>query len=382
MKTQGPVRLADLTNDPTNNPMNSMKQMDATKPMNPMPNHAENPCGLTGFAFAVFAAPDPDMLHRLFLAFGFSRTQRHRQHAIDLYEQGQIVFLLDRRTAGFSAQFSTVHGPSISAMGWRSSQSDLAADAAITRGAQKGAGDLVRADDTPVPAVRGIGDSLIYFVDDRDRWDTLGFVPLSSPDRVPDKGFTHLDHLTNNVPRGELAKWGSFYRDVFGFTEVRYFDIRGVKTGLTSYALRSPDGSFCIPINEGTEKGSQINEYLEEYKGAGIQHLAFLTDDILASLAKLEGTPIQFLDIDDDYYRDVFQRVPNVGEDHAEIQRRNVLVDGDEHGYLLQIFTKNLIGPIFIELIQRRNHLSFGEGNFGALFRSIERDQQRRGYLT
>jgi 4-hydroxyphenylpyruvate dioxygenase len=343
---------------------------------------AENPCGLRGFAFAMFASPDPDALHRLFLAFGFSRTRRHREHAVDLYEQGQIALLIDRRAAGFSAQFSAAHGPSIAAMGWLAERAEDAARVAIERGAQAGAGDLIREDHAPLPAVRGIGDSLIYFVDARDGWDSLGFVPLQAPDRVPEKGFTQIDHLTNNVPRGELLKWGAFYREVFGFREVRYFDIRGVKTGLTSYALRSPDGSFCIPINEGTEKGSQINEYLEEYKGPGIQHLAFLTDDILSSLAKLEGTPIEFLDIDDDYYREVFSRVPNVREDRAEIQRRSVLVDGDEQGYLLQIFTKNLIGPIFIELIQRRNHLSFGEGNFGALFRSIERDQQRRGYLT
>jgi len=359
--------------------------MSATSPASPrseMSPDPKNPCGLRGFAFAVFASPNPDVLHRLFLAFGFSRTHRHREHAVDLYEQGQIYLLLDRRAAGFSARFSAAHGPSISAMGWRAEHSDDAAKMAVAHGAKPGAGDLVRADGSPVPSVCGIGDSLIYFVDSRDSWTSLGFVALADPDRVPAKGFTQMDHLTNNVPRGELAKWGGFYRDVFGFVEVRYFDIRGVKTGLTSYALRSPDGSFCIPINEGTEKGSQINEYLEEYNGPGIQHLAFLTDDILASLAALEGTPIQFLDIDDDYYREIFQRVPNVREDHAEIRRRNVLVDGDDQGYLLQIFTKNLIGPIFIELIQRRNHLSFGEGNFGALFRSIERDQQRRGYLT
>ncbi|MBL9005231.1 MAG: 4-hydroxyphenylpyruvate dioxygenase [Myxococcales bacterium] len=366
----------------TQHPASPPNDMNPTHAIHPMSHLSENPCALRGFAFAVFASPDPDALHRLFLAFGFSRTRRHRTHPVDLYEQGEIFLLLDRGAVGFSATFSAAHGPSISAMGWRAADADEAVRIAVQRGAQPGDGDLYRGSGSQVPSVRGIGDSLIYFVDERDTWEGLGFVPLEHPHRVPDKGFTQMDHLTNNVPRGELSKWGSFYRDVFGFKEVRYFDIRGVKTGLTSYALRSPDGSFCIPINEGTEKGSQINEYLEEYKGPGIQHLAFLTDDILSSLAKLEGTPIQFLDIDDDYYREIFLRVPNVREDHAEIQRRNVLVDGDEHGYLLQIFTKNLIGPIFIELIQRRNHLSFGEGNFGALFRSIERDQQRRGYLT
>jgi len=267
-------------------------------------------------------------------------------------------------------------------MGWTTRDAEAAARTAISRGGFAADGDLRRADGTAIPALRGIGDSLIYLVAATDCWLQLGFIPLEHPDRVESKGFTAIDHLTNNVPRGELATWAAFYRDVFAFTEVRYFDIKGVKTGLHSFALRSPCGTFCIPINEGTETRSQIDEYLEEYRGPGIQHLAFLTDDILHSLRAFEGTPIEFLDIDEDYYRDVFDRVPNVLEDHAELAQRDVLVDGDPDGYLLQIFTKNLIGPIFIELIQRRNHLSFGEGNFSALFRSIERDQQRRGYLT
>ena len=341
-----------------------------------------NPCGLRGISFIALASPDPDALHRLLLAFGFSRTMRHASRAIELYTQGEIHMLVDRSQQGFSARFAAEHGPCITAMGWEVGDAAHAAAEAVRRGGVLGDGDLRRGDGTRLPAIRGIGDSLIYFVDPLDTWLSLGFVPLDRPDRVPSKGFTRIDHLTNNVPRGELARWAAFYRDVFGFTEVRYFDIRGVKTGLHSFALRSPCGTFCIPINEGTETGSQIDEYLEEYKGPGIQHLAFLTDDILGSLRALEGTPIQFLDIDDDYYGEVFDRVPNVREDHVEIARRNVLVDGDADGYLLQIFTKNLIGPIFIELIQRRNHLSFGEGNFGALFRSIERDQERRGVLS
>ena len=334
-----------------------------------------NPCGLRGLAFAMLAAPDPDAIHRLLLAFGFSRTQHHPTRAIDLYEQGSIVMLLDRARSGFAVRFTADHGPCICALGWTTDDADEAAQVASRRGARLADGDL------GLPAVAGIGDSLIYFVDAHDTWAALGFRPCERPDRVASKGFTAIDHLTNNVPRGELARWATFYRDVFAFTEVRYFDIRGVKTGLQSFAMRSPCGTFCIPINEGTESGSQIDEYLEEYRGPGIQHLAFLTTDILGSLRALQGTPIEFLDIDDDYYREVFDRVPNVREDHAELARRDVLVDGDADGYLLQIFTKNLIGPIFIELIQRHNHLSFGEGNFGALFRSIERDQQRRGYL-
>jgi 4-hydroxyphenylpyruvate dioxygenase len=178
-----------------------------------------------------------------------------------------------------------------------------------------------------------------------------------------------------------MATWSEFYKNVFGFVEVRYFDIKGVKTGLTSFALRSPDGSFCIPINEGTDAKSQIDEYLREYNGPGVQHIALQSDDLLGSLETIDKAVVPTLDIDDEYYATVFERVPNVVEDHARIRAHQVLVDGDDEGYLLQIFTKNLVGPIFIELIQRRNHLSFGEGNFGALFRSIERDQERRGVI-
>ncbi|MCA9571987.1 MAG: VOC family protein, partial [Myxococcales bacterium] len=183
-----------------------------------------------------------------------------------------------------------------------------------------------------------------------------------------------------NVPKGGLQAWVDFYQRVFGFTPVRTFDIRGQQTGLTSHALRSPDGSFCIPINEGDESTSQIEEYLREYGGPGIQHLAFLTDDLLDSLDRLDGA-VETLDIDEDYYTHLSERVHGVREDLGRIRAHQVLVDGDDEGYLLQIFTKNLIGPIFFEMIQRRNHASFGEGNFGALFRSIERDQERRGVL-
>lgn len=343
-----------------------------------------NPVGLSGgIDFVEFTSPEPERLHKLFLAFGFSRTMRHGTRAVDLYQQNDITFLINRDAHSFAAEFSKAHGPSICSMGWRVRSAADAHGAAIQRGAKGATGDLVRTDQKAVPAIFGIGESLIYFVEAGSprRWAELGFVPLESPDAVKAKGFLAIDHLTNNVHKGTMARWASFYKDVFGFTEVRYFDIRGAKTGLTSYALRSPDGGFCIPINEADEKKSQINEYLDEYKGPGVQHLAFLTGDILGSLDALDKTGIEFLDMDDPYYDEVFQRVPNVTEDHARIRAKQVLVDGDDEGYLLQIFTRNLIGPIFIELIQRKNHSAFGEGNFGALFRSIERDQMRRGVL-
>jgi 4-hydroxyphenylpyruvate dioxygenase len=343
----------------------------------------DNPLGLEGIDFVEFASPDPEALHRLFVDFGFSRELRHVTRAVDVYVQNDIRFLLNREPSSFGAGFAREHGPSICAMGWRVSDANAAAKAAELRGAQLATGDLC-ALGAAVPAVRGIGGSLVYLIErssDARRWEALGFVPLERPERVPAKGFLAIDHLTNNVERGTMERWKAFYKDVFGFTEVRYFDIKGAKTGLTSFAMRSPCGTFCIPINEADEAKSQINEFIDEYRGPGIQHLAFLTTDILMSLRGLErdGAKLEFLDIEDDYYASVFDRVPNVSEDHAEIQARNVLVDGDAEGYLLQIFTKPICGPIFIELIQRHNHLSFGEGNFGALFRSIERDQARRG---
>lgn len=345
-----------------------------------------NPIGLDGIEFVEFSSPEPEALHKIFTCFGFSRLKEHQDQDLDLYQQGDINFVVNRRAGSFSESFYQAHGPCVPAMGWRVNDAERAHQHAVERGAKDmtEAGDYRFEDGTPVPAIEGIGGSLIYFVNTSAResfYRECGFTDAASPDRIPSKGFEVIDHLTNNVFKGTMAEVAEFYKSVFGFVEIRYFDIRGVKTGLTSFALKSPCGKFSIPINEGTEKKSQINEYLDEYKGPGVQHIAFLTRDILHSLKELEGSPIQTLDIDDQYYQEVFDRVPNVTEDHETIQRYKVLIDGDDDGYLLQIFTKNLIGPIFIELIQRKNHYSFGEGNFGALFRAIERDQEKRGYL-
>jgi len=342
---------------------------------------SDNPIGLDGIEFVEFAGPEPDRLDALFTAFGFSRLKKHRTQDVTYYRQNDIHFLLNREPGSFAENFQGHHGPSIPSMGWRVKDAVAAFTEAVKRGAKPYDGSAGLFD---VPAIYGIGDSLIYFVDRYGSGGTLydtEFTDLDSPFQVDDCGFTAIDHLTNNVFKGTMEKWSEFYKGVFGFTEVRYFDIRGIKTGLTSYALRSPCGKFCIPINEGNEKKSQIEEYLREYKGPGIQHLAFLSDDLLASLDRLSGTDIETLDIDADYYDEVFERVPNVTEEKDRIQKHKVLVDGDEAGYLLQIFTKNIIGPIFIEMIQRKKHMGFGEGNFSALFRSIERDQEKRGVL-
>jgi 4-hydroxyphenylpyruvate dioxygenase len=340
-----------------------------------------NPLGLRGIEFTEFCGPATEALGSLFLEFGFSKLRRHPTRNITYFGQNDIHFLLNAEREGFSADFAKAHGPSVCSMGWRVDDPQAALAEAVRRGARPVAPDVA---DLPYPAIYGIGDSLIYFVMTRQGTGSIyeaDFVALDRPELREPKGFKRIDHLTNNVAAGEMHRWADFYKSIFGFTEVRYFDIQGVKTGLTSYALRSPDGSFCIPINEPKSGKDQISEFIEEYRGPGVQHLAFLTDDILASLDSLAGSRIETLDIDPAYYADVFTRVPGVREDHARIQDHQVLVDGDQDGYLLQIFTRNLIGPIFIEIIQRVDNDGFGEGNFGALFRSIEKDQESRGVI-
>lgn len=343
-----------------------------------------NELEMCGLDFIEFSSPVPNDLEQLFTTFGFSKLKKHAQYNIDYFRQNDIHFFLNRNQTGAAFNFSKLHGPSISAMGWRFKNPTRAYELALEKGAQPAKGDLNFLNGNAVPAISGIGGMLVYFMSEnthKTEFEELGFTQHPAANKVTGKGFLLVDHLTNNVEKGTMQNWADFYKNIFGFTEVRYFDIRGLKTGLTSFALKSPCGKFCIPINEGSESKSQINEYLEEYKGPGVQHLAFLTEDILSSLDSLNGTQIETLDIDDEYYDTIFKKFPQVSEDQQKIRDHNVLVDGDSEGYLLQIFTKNIIGPIFIEIIQRRNHFSFGEGNFGALFRSIERDQMKRGYL-
>ena len=344
----------------------------------------ENPLGLRGIAFIEFASHDPAYVDRVFKGLGFSKLMRHNEKKLFYYRQNDIHFLLNHGETGFERAFAEQHGQSICAMGWRVDNAVQAYAKAIERGALPFNSGKAGVCDFGMPAIYGIGDSIIYFVGEDDEPDMLqreGFVPMESPELVEEKGFLRVDHLTNNVYKGTMAYWADFYKNIFGFTEVRYFDIKGQKTGLTSFALRSPDGSFSIPINEGNESKSQIEEYLRDYRGPGVQHLALLTTDLLSSLDRIEDAGIDMLDIDAEYYEEAFQRVPQVTEDRDHIKRHEVLIDGDAEGYLLQIFTKNLFGPIFFELIQRKNHEAFGEGNFTALFKSIERDQERRGVL-
>lgn len=342
----------------------------------------QNPLGLLGIEFTEFASPDTDFMHQTFIDFGFSMREKVIGKAIYHYQQNDIHFLLNRQRQGFSAEFARRHGPAICSMGWRVEDAHAAYRTALARGA-KAADNCDR--DLPYPAIYGIGDSLIYFIDrfgaDNNIYHT-DFEELAAPVLTQEKGFMAVDHLTNNVHKGTMEHWAKFYQDIFGFTEVRYFDISGVQTALLSYALRSPCGTFCIPINEGKgDDKNQIDEYLKEYNGPGVQHLAFRSRDIVASLDAMVNTGIRTLDIIPEYYDTIFNKVPQVTEDRDRIKQHQILVDGDESGYLLQIFTQNLFGPIFIEIIQRKNNLGFGEGNFQALFESIERDQMRRGVL-
>ncbi len=348
-------------------------------------NQNSNPVGLVGFDFIEFSAPNAAEIEKLFANFGFSKLMKHRSKDIGYFRQQDIHLLINQEPNSVSKKFSDRHGPCASSTGWRVKDAKKALEVALSRGAQKAdAVDYHDEHGNPLPAIMGVGGSLIYFIDqwrEKDRWHKMGFEPIINPELVPEKGFALIDHLTNNVYRGQLEPLANFYKDVFGFTEVRYFDINGRQTGLLSYALRSPCGSFCIPINESKDDKSQIQEYLNEYHGEGIQHIAFLTSNILDTMKQMESSTVGTLDIDDEYYETVFDRVPNVTEDHALLQKYKLLIDGDSEGYLVQIFTKNVIGPIFFEFIQRKNNLGFGEGNFGALFRAMERDQEKRGVL-
>lgn len=347
----------------------------------------ENPLNLRGIEFTEYATPDSDFMEKAFYGFGFSKTKKFKGRDIEYFNQNDIHFLLNKEKQGFSKEFAKSHGPAICSMGWRVDDAAFAFEQAIKRGAKSAENEVNK---LPYPAIFGIGDSLIYFIDkfagSKNNPGSIyesDFEAIETPVLNEDKGFLRVDHLTNNVYQGTMEKWADFYKGVFGFTEVRYFDIKGVKTALISYALQSPCGTFCIPINEGKgSKDNQIDEYLEEYNGPGVQHLAFITDDLVGSLDKLDRDIVDTLHIVPEYYDEIFERVPWVKEDKEKIKEHQILVDSQaENTYLLQIFTKNMFGPIFIEMIQRVNDQGFGEGNFSTLFKSIELNQMERGVL-
>ena len=351
----------------------------------------ENPLGLDGFEFIEFSAPEKGLLEPVFERMGFARIARHRSKDVDLWRQGEINLIANYEPKSPAAYFAAEHGPSACGMAFRVKNARVAYDEAIARGAEP-----VETRTGPMelrlPAIRGIGGAMIYLVDrygDALSIYDIDFDYLPGVDRNPaGAGFKIIDHLTHNVYGGRMAHWGSFYERVFNFREIRYFDIKGEYTGLTSRAMTAPDGKIRIPLNEeGKAGGGQIEEYLRAYNGEGIQHIAFSCDDLPACWDRLKALGTPFAPPPPKTYYDMLEeRLPGHGEPVDELQARGILLDGStEDGdprLLLQIFSQTMIGPVFFEFIQRKKDEGFGEGNFTALFKSIERDQIERGALT
>ncbi|MEE7547282.1 4-hydroxyphenylpyruvate dioxygenase [Xanthomonas sp. Kuri4-1] len=350
----------------------------------------ENPMGIDGFEFVEFAAPAGQgaRLHDYFRRLGFSAVLRHRQRPITVYRQGGVNFLVNEDPDSFAADFAAAHGPSACGFAIRFRKP---ADQVLATVLSNGGEAVDRKADTravDAPVVKGIGDCMLYLV---DRYGEAGsiygddFVPIEGADPHPAGfGLTFIDHLTHNLYFGNMQRWSDYYERLFNFREIRYFDIKGAKTGLVSKAMTAPDGIVRIPLNESSDPRSQINEYLDAYKGEGIQHIACFTDDIYTTVERMRAAGVTFLDTPDTYFDVVDLRIPEHGEDVERLRRNKILIDADvdtRQRKLLQIFTENCIGPIFFEIIQRKGNEGFGEGNFQALFESIERDQIKRGVL-
>jgi len=347
----------------------------------------DNPMGTNGFEFVEYAAPDPAALGQLFETLGFVAVARHRSKDVRLYRQGDINFVINAEPDSFAQSFARVHGPSICAIGFRVRDAAQAYKRAQELGAWAVASN-VGPMELNIPAIKGIGDSLIYLVDrygDKGSIYDVDFVPLEGEEPSPvGAGLSYIDHLTHNVHRGRMDEWADFYERLFNFREVRFFDIEGKLTGLKSKAMTSPCGKIRIPINESTDDKSQIQEYLRAYHGEGIQHVALAASDIHATVEGLRQGDVVFQDTPDSYFDGLAARLPGHGADEARLRANRILIDGGPTqggGLLLQIFTETVIGPIFFELIQRKGNEGFGEGNFQALFESIELDQICRGVL-
>jgi 4-hydroxyphenylpyruvate dioxygenase len=344
---------------------------------------AINPMGTDGFEFVEYTAPDPSALRALFASMGFQVVARHRSKDVTLHRQGQVNFLVNAEPGSFAQRFARAHGPSICAMGFRVRDAAAAYQRALSLGARPGpmtAGPM----ELNIPSIVGIGGSLIYLVDryGKDSIYDVDFHATGAMQEVPGAGLELIDHLTHNVHRGQMDVWSGFYERLFNFREIRYFDIEGKKTGLLSRAMTSPCGKIRIPINESQDDKSQIEEYLREYRGEGIQHIALSTSDIYRAVPALRASGLAFQDTPDTYYEGIGARVSGHREPLELLRRERILIDGSAgEGILLQIFTANVIGPIFFEIIQRKGNEGFGEGNFRALFESIELDQIRRGVV-
>jgi 4-hydroxyphenylpyruvate dioxygenase len=343
-----------------------------------MTNIPENPMGLNGFEFVEFTSPEPEAMAAQFEQLGFVPTHRHPRKNITRYKQGRINLMLNRDEAGRASTFRTAHGPSASAMAFRVANPAKALRWALEHGAQ-----TTDENDT---VIQGIGGSYLYFVKDGEdlyaNWaEYPGWREAEAKNSV---GLDLLDHLTHNVRRGQMQVWSQFYRKLFNFEEQKYFDIKGKATGLFSQAMIAPDRAIRIPLNESQDENSQIEEFLREYNGEGIQHLALSTPDIYDTVEKLRARGVKLQDTIETYYELVDKRVPGHGENLARLRKNRILIDGSVEqgeGILLQIFTETIFGPIFFEIIQRKGNEGFGNGNFQALFESIELDQIRRGVI-
>ena len=356
-----------------------------------MPDLFENPMGLMGFEFVEFASPTPDTLEPAFEAMGFTLVAHHRSKNVVLFRQGDINFIVNREAKSPAGFFAAEHGPCACGMAFRVEDSHQAYELALARGAQPmemPTGPM----ELRLPAIKGIGGAPLYLIDrfeDGKSIYDIDFEFVEGVDRHPfGHGLRLVDHMTHNVYRGRMAFWAAFYEKLFNFREIRYFDIQGEYTGLTSKAMTAPDGKIRIPLNEESSKGAgQIEEFLMEFNGEGIQHIALLSDDLLKTIDSLAlaGVPLMTAP-NDAYYEMLSERLPGHGQPVAELQTRGILLDGSTEGgaprLLLQIFSKTVFGPVFFEFIQRLGDDGFGEGNFKALFQSIERDQIKRGVLA
>ncbi|MEP7185961.1 MAG: 4-hydroxyphenylpyruvate dioxygenase [Rhodanobacter sp.] len=350
----------------------------------------DNPMGIDGFEFVEFAAPvgRAEELHGLFRKMGFTAVLKHKQRAITVYRQNGVNFLINEDPDSFAADFAAAHGPSACgfAIRFKKPAAEVLATVLGNGGEEISSKPESRA--VAAPVVKGIGDCMLYLI---DRYGSDGhiydadYAPIEGADQNPTGfGLTFIDHLTHNLHFGNMQKWSDYYERLFNFREIRYFDIKGAKTGLVSKAMTAPDGVVRIPLNESDDPKSQINEYLDAYKGEGIQHIACFTDDIYATVEKMREQGVEFLDTPDAYFEVIDERIPKHGEDVPRLAKNKILIDADQETkkqLLLQIFTQNNIGPIFFEIIQRKGNEGFGEGNFQALFESIERDQIKRGFL-
>ena len=361
---------------------------DATQTPTAQQINAANPLGVDGFEFVEFTGPEPKaMIARLEL-MGFTQTHVNPENDVVRLKQGDITMLVNRSPRGQAGEFATEHGPSANGMAFRVNDAKAAYEGAVARGAKPADGhDGGALGKGYAYVLQGIGGSLLYLVDQYgesgslyDGWDEVE--GWEEAERKNSVGLFSLDHLTHNVRRGQMRTWSGFYGDVFAFEEQKYFNIKGKATGLLSQAMIAPDRAIRIPLNESQDDNSQIEEFLKRYNGEGIQHIALATDNIFETVEEMKRRGIPFQDTIETYFDLIDKRLPNHGEDVARMRLNRILIDGsDEDGILLQIFTQDTFGPIFFEIIQRKGNQAFGEGNFQALFDSIELDQIRRGVI-